>query len=147
MSRRRRRAKPTSVTLPVRYNGNPRARRIARELAALFVVAPAGAERPRTRGDCADGARPCPWVGCRHNLLIDVHPETGSIQINAFDPDAGEVDLDALPDTCALDVADRGGMTLEEVGARLGITRERARQVEQAALEKVRHGGLTWRET
>ena len=22
-------------------------------------------QRPRTRGDCVDGERPCPWVGCR----------------------------------------------------------------------------------
>ena len=26
------------------------------------------AERPRTRGDCVNGIRPCPWVGCGHHL-------------------------------------------------------------------------------
>jgi len=34
--------------------------------------------------------------------------------------------------------ATRGGMTLEEVGAALNITRERARQLEATALRKLR---------
>lgn len=38
--------------------------------------------RPVTRGDCADGPRPCAWVSCRFNLLIDVL-EDGSLVINA----------------------------------------------------------------
>lgn len=29
-------------------------------------------QRPLTRADCVDGPRPCPWVGCRHHLLIEV---------------------------------------------------------------------------
>jgi hypothetical protein len=28
--------------------------------------------RPRTRADCLDEARPCPWVGCRHHLAFDL---------------------------------------------------------------------------
>jgi len=28
--------------------------------------------RPGTRGDCGQEARPCPWVGCRHHLLLEV---------------------------------------------------------------------------
>lgn len=39
-------------------------------------------ERPVTRGDCRNGVRPCPFVSCVHNLLIDVL-EDGSIVINA----------------------------------------------------------------
>jgi hypothetical protein len=39
-----------------------------------------------------------------------------------------------LPETCALDVADRGGMTLEEVGGILNLTRERVRQIQRIAL-------------
>jgi hypothetical protein len=26
--------------------------------------------RPRLRGECREEARPCPWVGCRHHLLL-----------------------------------------------------------------------------
>lgn len=42
-----------------------------------------------------------------------------------------------MHDTCVLDVADRGGLTLEDTGARLDITRERVRQIEVAALPKL----------
>jgi len=43
-----------------------------------------------------------------------------------------------MAETCALDVADRGGITLEEVGAILNLTRERIRQVEVRGLAKIR---------
>lgn len=36
-------------------------------------------ERPRTRGDCEGGIRPCPYVSCKHNLFIDVVDEGGII--------------------------------------------------------------------
>lgn len=39
--------------------------------------------------------------------------------------------------TCALDVADRGGTTLEDLGALLNMTRERVRQIEIEAIEKI----------
>ncbi|MGN6107941.1 MAG: hypothetical protein ACTHU0_22725 [Kofleriaceae bacterium] len=28
--------------------------------------------RPKTRADCRAEARPCPWVSCRHHLLLEV---------------------------------------------------------------------------
>jgi len=43
-----------------------------------------------------------------------------------------------MAETCSLDVADRGGITLEEVGAILNLTRERIRQVEVRGLYKIR---------
>jgi hypothetical protein len=27
-------------------------------------------EQPRTRDECRDGPRPCPWVSCRFHLLV-----------------------------------------------------------------------------
>lgn len=86
-------------------------------------------ERPKTRGDCKDGARPCPYLSCRFHLLLDVTP-SGSIALPL-------VDLDDVADTCALDVADRGGMTLEAVGSLLGVTRERVRQIEVKVLAEI----------
>lgn len=42
-----------------------------------------------------------------------------------------------MAQTCSLDVADAGPSTLTEVGALLHITRERARQIEAAALAQL----------
>jgi len=100
---------------------------------ATLLEMPADVERPLTRGDCAGGARPCPWVSCKHHLYLDVNPETGSIKLNFPD-----LELENMRDTCALDVADRGGITLEEVGEILNLTRERIRQVEVRGLLKLR---------
>jgi hypothetical protein len=39
-------------------------------------------ERPATVGDCRGGVRPCPWLSCRFNLLVDVL-EDGNLVLNA----------------------------------------------------------------
>lgn len=88
--------------------------------------------RPETRGECADMERPCPFVSCKYHLYIDVHPVRGSIKINFPDIEVWE-----MTDTCALDIADRGGITLEEVGEIMNLTRERVRQVETQGLAKL----------
>jgi len=38
---------------------------------------------------------------------------------------------------CALDVADLGGRTLQQISEQLGVTRERVRQVEDRALRRL----------
>ncbi len=96
------------------------------------ILAEVAALRPKGRGDCMDGPRPCPWVSCKFHLYLDVNPETGSIKLNFPDLEVWE-----MTETCALDVADRGGITLEEVGEILNLTRERIRQVEVLGLEKL----------
>ena len=88
--------------------------------------------RPATRAECAEGARPCPYVSCQHHLYLDVSARTGAIKLNF--PDLEVWDMN---ETCALDVADRGGTTLEDVGAIMNLTRERIRQVEVKALAKL----------
>lgn len=89
--------------------------------------------RPKTRADCVNGPRPCLYVSCKHHLYLDVNPRTGSVKLNFPDKEIWE-----LEETCALDVADRGGITLEEVGAIMNLTRERIRQVESRGLHKLR---------
>lgn len=84
--------------------------------------------RPKTRGECAGVPRPCPYVGCRHHLFLDVSLNTGSIKLNFPDLEAWE-----LGESCSLDVADRGGDTLERVGEIMNVTRERVRQLERLA--------------
>jgi hypothetical protein len=84
---------------------------------------------PRTRSECeCSDVRPCPFVRCKYNLLIDVS-DSGTIRYNFPAWDA--------PDSCALDVAEYDGCTLEEVGRLMNITRERVRQIEEAAITKL----------
>jgi hypothetical protein len=101
------------------------------ELQAL--MAELDATRPKTRADCVNGPRPCPYVSCKFNLFVDVNPRTGSVKMNFPDKELHE-----LADTCALDVADRGGITLEEVGVIMNLTRERVRQLETRGLTRLR---------
>lgn len=98
--------------------------------------------RPKTRGECVDGPRPCPWVSCRAHLALEVNPENGSVKINfphIFDR-GGTPDLSLMPATCALDVADANprGVTLEEVGIYTNTVMERGRQLVEEALLEVR---------
>jgi hypothetical protein len=125
--RRRRRTRPRSKTIAMK--------RLTREelRVGALMYPPVDVPRPQSRGECASGERPCPWVACKHHLYLDVNPETGSIKINF--PDLEPWDL---VDTCALDVAGRGGITLEEVGEIMNLTRERIRQVEVRGLIKLK---------
>lgn len=82
-----------------------------------------------TRGDCVDGPRPCPYIACRQHLW----QENGGVG-----PD-GEP---GTAESCALDIADRGDHTLEEVASAGGFeTRERVRLVEASAFERIRSSG------
>ncbi len=83
--------------------------------------------RPRTRGDCYAGPRPCPWVSCRHHLYLDVR---GSRVTESF-PGREPWELE---ESCSLDLADRGERTLDGVAQVFGLSRERVRQVEERAL-------------
>src|SRR4051794_23789150 len=61
-----------------------------------------GYTKPHERAACAGGARPCPYVSCKHHLYVDVSPRTGAIKLNFPDLEVWE-----MGDSCALDVADR----------------------------------------
>jgi sigma-70-like protein len=90
-------------------------------------------DRPRTRAECRDQPRPCPWVSCKHHLYLDINPHTGSIKLNFPDLEPWE-----LQHTCALDVAEAGGHTLADVGDITNLTRERVRQLEVRGLMKLK---------
>ena len=127
--RRRRRTRPRSKTIAMK--------RLTREelRVGALMYPPVDIPRPTTRAECSEEMRPCPWVACKHHLYLDINPETGSIKINF--PDLEPWDL---KHTCALDVAERGGITLEEVGEIMNLTRERIRQVEVRGLLKLKMG-------
>lgn len=115
-------------------------------------------DRPRVRGDCADGERPCPYVACQYHLLFDVHPRTGSIWVNL--PGAKSIPIKApddvaekrleealgrineMPYTCALDFADEGVGTLQEVAEAFGFDRRQGREgirlIENKAIRRAR---------
>lgn len=78
--------------------------------------------RPVTRGDCADRPRPCPWASCSWHVVTlrrDVD------------------DVETLAESCVLDVADREGAALHEVGDVLGVSWQRVRQIEEKAIAQL----------
>jgi len=125
--RRRRRTRPRSKTIAMK--------RLTREelRVGALLYPPVDDARPTKREECHAEARPCPWVACKFHLYLDVNPETGSIKLNFPDLEPWE-----LPHTCSLDVAEKGGITLEEVGEIMNLTRERIRQVEVRGLIKLK---------
>ncbi len=131
--RRRRRTRPRSRTIALK--------KITREelrISAAMYPPVEDQPRPITRGECRAGgvineARPCPWVACKFHLYLDVDPSSGSIKINFPD-----LEPEDMKDTCSLDIAERGGITLEEVGEIMNLTRERIRQVEVRGLIKLK---------
>ena len=88
-------------------------------------------QRPRTRADCIRGPRPCPYVGCKHHLMLDIGASGESLRLVADEPDQ-------MAETCALDVAERGGATLEDIGEMIGVSKEAVRQLEEKALRRLR---------
>jgi hypothetical protein len=62
----------------------------------------ADVERPKTRADCLNMERPCPFVSCKHHLYLDVSKE-GLVSIAVPD-----LELWEMIETCALDVAEEG---------------------------------------
>ena len=127
--RRRRRTRPRSKTIAMKRLTRDELRQGA------LMYPPVDIPRPNSRAECREEMRPCPWVACKHHLYLDINPETGSIKINFPDLEPWE-----LKHTCALDVAERGGITLEEVGEIMNLTRERIRQVEVRGLLKLKMG-------
>lgn len=129
------------VAVSDRSRSRPRGRTInpadvsARELAVGRALYPPeehdGSARPRTRAECIDGPRPCPFVSCRHHLYLDV-TSCGSMKLNFPD-----LEPDELVASCSLDLAAGDDLTLEEVGEAMNLTRERVRQLEGQALAKL----------
>ena len=139
VDRRRLRATPTSASATTREQSRSRRKhpvmgrsirvdRIPqRELQAARREYPAiNHWRPKTRADCAQVPRPCPYVGCRWNLYLDTSRNCRSIKINFPDLEPWE-----MSESCTLDVAERGGLKNEDVGELMNLTRERVRQIEE----------------
>lgn len=81
--------------------------------------------RPRCRSECRGGPRPCPWVGCRYHLMLDVHGRS-ILAARARMPET-------MRETCALDVAERGGLSIAEIAELLDLSTTRVGQIELCA--------------
>jgi hypothetical protein len=111
---------------------------------------PVGPARPTTRGDCCQDVRPCPWVGCKHHLLVTeasgrlrlnlpsrkrrptLGPHASDAEVELWIDDVVEA-LQRMPDTCSLDIADRyaaRGVTLgkRKLARYLGMSPSGARK-------------------
>lgn len=90
--------------------------------------------------DCGVSVRPCPYSECRHHLGLSAKEIRHGLKGTPYSTwsKRGKKVTDTS-DTCALDVADKNpdGQSLEQIGRRLGVTRERVRQIEHGALRKV----------
>jgi hypothetical protein len=82
-----------------------------------------------TRGACRKLPGPCPHAVCRFNLTSERRDSRGAKPAEAHPP--------VVREACALEAAEQGGMTLEEIAIRLSLTRERVRQIELGALKKL----------
>jgi hypothetical protein len=82
-----------------------------------------------TGGACRKLPGPCPHTACRFNLTSERRDKRGA--------KPAEMHIPVVRESCALEAAELGGMTLEEVASRFSITRERVRQIELTALTKL----------
>jgi len=113
-----RKATPRPITL----NSKALTLEEMREGAELYNDEPV--PRPKTRGDCRDGIRPCPWVSCRYHLFLDVAENGRALKLNF-----PHLDVTEMRDSCALDVSERGGLDWQGVAEMLNVSHERARQI------------------
>lgn len=152
---------PSAAVTPTAGSAAPRttsssttARDHERETIRALLAIP----RPRTRGDCLTMPRPCPWVGCRHHLLLDVarplthYPRRSPgvvlsrerrtpgrrahlvwaddvLEMEAWTDDALST-LCSMADTCSLDVAARGPQRPSLVQAQLGLAARQSLRLE-----------------
>jgi len=93
--------------------------------------------RPNTRADCNHIARPCPYVGCRYHLYLDVG-QNGLLLINF-----PNLEVDELIFSCALDVAMGGQSTHRHIGEYLNLSQERVRIIEYEARGKLASSPLS----
>jgi hypothetical protein len=89
-----------------------------------------------TGGACRKIPGQCPHSACRFNLTAEHRDSRGAKSAETHPP--------VVREACALAAAELGGMTLEEIAARLALSRERVRQIEFGALAKLwlRLGGI-----
>jgi hypothetical protein len=74
-------------------------------------------------------------VSCRYHLYLEAK-SNGNIRLNA-----PGLEVEELQHSCALDVADDGCVTLDDIGKLLHVSRERSRQISDDSIDKIRQSG------
>lgn len=104
---------------------------------------------PESRSECRDGHRPCPLTSCRYHLLLDVARDGRLFMtrdLDESDVESVAAALVEMPETCALDVADRGASTSVAVAELVGVSREEVERTIQRAAKRVRDSGVEFDE-
>lgn len=89
--------------------------------------------RPKTRGECVSMPRPCPYVGCRYHLFLHV-TQRGGLQF-PFGDDVSE--LERMPATCTLDVADQGYISREALAKIFNVSQQALVPLGHSALARI----------
>ena len=79
--------------------------------------------RPRSRADCIDGPRPCPWVSCRYHLHLDL------VSRGRQDELLENPSFEWGGESCALDVAERGPLTSREIAPLIGMSQSGCKEL------------------
>jgi hypothetical protein len=132
-----------------------------------LTVLPQTWDRPKTRGECEPwsqderlsyemtgesarcyGFRPCPFVSCKHHLLIDVAHPGRLVKTSPFD-DQSDADgsvvagvLMSQAQTCSLDVADEGESAPRAIGRLVNTSRQMVERIIDRSVAKAqrKHG-------
>lgn len=102
-------------------------------------------QRPRTREQCLSIPRPCPFVGCRHHLLLEVAADGRIFKNFDFDEDdewSVAVALVDMPETCSRDVAERGSLDQRAIAVVLNTTQQNVSLAERSGYLRAHARGL-----
>jgi len=110
-------------------------------LAKLYSPPEFKYSRPKTRAECRGGERPCPFVGCRYNMYLDVLKTQSGHEKRSIKLNFPDLEVHEMENSCALDLVEKGPYTLDEVGQFFNVTRERVRQIEFKCLRRLERRG------
>jgi transposase-like protein len=95
--------------------------------------------RPKTRADCANGIRPCPFITCRYNLRTERVAKSAAD--GKKDSQIIREQIEPRGESCALDVAESQqgfvGATYRDIAKWTGLTMEGARKTFIRACERI----------